>query len=141
MPIWIINSEHAPKAASYFSHGVVHKDSYVVELSGQIGLDPKTGKLVDGGIVAQTERTFANIEAILSAIGWDLRNLIKCRVYLTNMDDYAEMNGAYARLFQHDPPARVTVGVERLPLGASIEIECVAAGDSYSGDIKTNQAR
>ena len=121
-----ISSKNAPKAADYFSQAVLSDEKQVLELSGQIGLDPKTFKLVEGGVQAQTERAFQNIEAVLAAAGMTLTNVTKVRVYLTSMSDYQEMNDVYAEKFGDTPPARVTLSVKELPMGALVEIECVA---------------
>ena len=82
---------------------------------------------------SQTKQTFKNIEAILSEIGWTLDNITKVRVYLTSMNDYSEMNEIYASLFTKNAPARIAIAVKELPLGALVEIECVAEGN----EIKT----
>lgn len=125
----IISSENAPKAANFFSQAVLTTNKYTLELSGQIGLDPKTGNLVEGGVREQTERTFCNIEAILFEVGWNFENITKTRVYLTSMSDYQAMNEVYASKFQGNAPARTAVAVKELPLGALVEIECCAEGD------------
>jgi 2-iminobutanoate/2-iminopropanoate deaminase len=124
----VIESKHAPAATGPFSHGVLHDQKYTLELSGQIGIDPKIGKLVEG-IEAQTEQTLKNIKAVLSEVGWDFKNLVKMRVFLADFKDYGIMNKIYAKYLSIDSPARAAVAVKALPLGALIEIECVAAGD------------
>jgi len=125
----IIESKNAPAATGPFSHGVLHDHKYTLEVGGQVGLDPKTGKLVDGGIAAQTEQTLKNIKAVLSEVGWTFKNLTKLRVFLVDFKDYGAMNGVYAKYLSEDSPARAAVAVKALPLGALIEIECVASGD------------
>lgn len=127
-----ISSNKAPKAASFFSQAVLTANEFKLELSGQIGLDPKTGKLVEGGVSSQTEQTFKNIENVLSELGWTFNNITKTRVFLVAMSDYQEMNDVYAKKFGEVPPARVAIAVKELPLGARIEIECVAEGDKFS---------
>jgi 2-iminobutanoate/2-iminopropanoate deaminase len=94
--------------------------------SGQIGLDPATGSLVSGGIVPETERTFENLRAILDAAGTRLGSVVKTTVFLADMADFAAMNGVYARCFGEHKPARTTVAVKDLPLGARVEIEAWA---------------
>ncbi|MBU1894211.1 MAG: Rid family detoxifying hydrolase, partial [Candidatus Omnitrophica bacterium] len=123
-----ITSNKAPKAASFFSQGVLTANKYCLELSGQIGLDPQTGKLVEGGVSEQTEQIFRNIDGVLSELGWTFDNITKTRVFLTSMSDYQEMNDVYAKKFGDVPPARVAVAVKELPLGAAVEVECVAEG-------------
>ena len=132
-----ISSETAPKAASFFSQGILTANKYRLELSGQIGLDPKSGKLVEGGVSSQTEQTFKNIESILSEVGWTLDHITKARVFLTSMGDYQEMNDVYAKKFGENPPARVAVAVKELPLGATVEIDCVAESNEVSEEAKS----
>jgi 2-iminobutanoate/2-iminopropanoate deaminase len=94
--------------------------------SGQIPLDPSTGKMVDGGIEAQTERVLQNLEAVLTAGGATLRSVVKTTVYLVDLGDFPAMNAVYGNFFPEDPPARATVQVVKLPAGASVEIDAVA---------------
>ena len=93
--------------------------------SGQVGQDPATGKVVEGGIVAETERIFRNLSAILKAAGKGFDDVARAGVYLTNMSDFVAMNGIYAKYFSPPFPARTTIGVAALPLGASVEIDLV----------------
>ena len=94
--------------------------------SGQIALDPATGKLVDGGIEVQSERVLKNLEAVLTAGGATLRSVVKTTVYLVDLGDFPAMNGIYGKFFPKDPPARATVQVGKLPAGARVEIDAVA---------------
>ena len=93
--------------------------------SGQVGQDPATGKVVEGGIVAETERVFRNLAAILKAAGRSFDDVVRAGVYLTNISDFVAMNGIYARHFSQPFPARTTIGVAALPLGACVEIDLV----------------
>jgi len=93
--------------------------------SGQVGQDPATGKVVEGGVVAETERVFRNLAAILKAAGRSFDDVVRAGVYLTNISDFAAMNGIYARHFSQPFPARTTIGVAALPLGACVEIDLV----------------
>ena len=95
-------------------------------LSGQVAQDPATGKLIEGDVAAQTTRIFANLQAVLKTVGRDLGHIVKVTVFLTTMADFAEMNAVYARHFDPPYPARTTVAVQALPLGARVELECVA---------------
>jgi 2-iminobutanoate/2-iminopropanoate deaminase len=88
---------------------------------------PETGKLIDGGVAEQTEQVFRNIEGVLTAAGKTLDDVIKVNVYLVTMDDFAAMNGVYATKFSEPYPARTTVAVHQLPVGASVEIEVMVA--------------
>ena len=95
-------------------------------LSGQVGQDPATGKLVPGGIVAETEQAFANAAAVLRAAAMGFDEVVSVRVFLTRMDDYQALNAVYARHFTYPFPTRTAVGVAALPLGACVEIDMIA---------------
>jgi len=107
----------------------MHNSKYTMEISGKLGIDPITGKLADG-IGEQTEKAIEGIKSILAEVGWGLSNIVKARVYLTDMENYALMNEAYGMFFPGDFPARVALAVKALPMGALVEIECVACGDA-----------
>jgi len=93
--------------------------------SGQVGQDPATGKVVEGGIVAETERVFRNLAAVLKAAGKSFDDVARVGVFLTSMSDYGAMNGIYAKHFSQPFPARTAIGVAALPLGACVEIDLV----------------
>ena len=112
------------RAVGPYSHGVA-SDPFVF-LSGQTPLDPASGELVAGGAGAQTRQCFANLFAVLADDGLDSDDVVKVNVYLTNMDDFAEMNAEYEQQFAQPFPARTTVAVAGLPLGAQVEIELMA---------------
>lgn len=95
-------------------------------LSGQTPLDPATGKLAEGNIADQTKQCFSNLKAVLESAGLGLDAVVKTTVFLTDMKDFAEMNAIYREQFSEPFPARSTIGVKELPLGARIEIEMVA---------------
>ena len=97
-----------------------------VFLSGQTGVDPATGQLVEGDVAAQTEQVFKNLARVLAAGGMSLGDAVKCNVYLTDIGDFPAMNAVYARQFETPYPARTTVAVAALPGGARVEIELVA---------------
>lgn len=97
-----------------------------VYLSGQVAQDPATGRLIDGDVTRQTEQILKNIEAVLHAAGFSLRDVVKVGVFLTDMRDFQAMNAVYARSFEAPYPARTTVAVAALPLGAQVEIDVVA---------------
>lgn len=119
-----VSSPDAPKAVGPYSQAVVSGDH--VFLSGQTPIDPATGSLVEGNIAAQTQRCFDNLVAVLTAAGLGFGDVVKVNVYLTDMADFAEMNGVYSLQFEEPFPARTTVAVAALPLGARVEIELVA---------------
>lgn len=116
--------KNAPPIGPY-SQGVVANG--FVFAAGQAGVDPRTGQLVPGGIAAQTRQTLENIRNILEAAGCGLEDVVSSTVYLVNMGDFAAMNQVYGEFFPQDPPARTTVGVASLPMGAAVEITCIAA--------------
>ena len=96
-----------------------------VYFSGQVGQDPTTGKLAAGGIAAETERVFRNLSAVLEAAGRSFDDVVRAGVYLANMNDFVAMNGIYAKHFSQPFPARTTIAVTALPLGARVEIDLV----------------
>jgi 2-iminobutanoate/2-iminopropanoate deaminase len=93
--------------------------------SGQVAQDPATGKVVEGGIVPETDRVFQNLSAVLKAAGKRVDDVVRAGVYLTNMTDYMALNGIYAQHFSQPFPARTVIGVAALPLGACVEIDLV----------------
>ena len=99
----------------------------ILYLSGQLGTDPATGKLLEGGAGQETEQIFKGIAAVLGAAGLSLADVIKANVYLTDINDFAAMNKVYETYFDQPYPARTTIGVATLPAGAHVEIEVVAA--------------
>jgi 2-iminobutanoate/2-iminopropanoate deaminase len=114
----------APPAVGPYSHAVVANG--MVYSAGQVGLIPGTKQLAEGGIEGQTAQVLENLRGVLQASGSDLDKVVKTTVFLMNMDDFAAMNGVYARYFWRRQPARSTVQVAKLPLGALVEIEVVA---------------
>jgi 2-iminobutanoate/2-iminopropanoate deaminase len=121
----IVRSPGAPAAIGPYSQGVRSGD--LLFCSGQIPLDPATGKMVEGGISEQTERVLRNLEAVLTAGGASLSSVLKTTVYLVDLADFPAMNAVYGRFFPGEPPARATVEVSKLPAGARVEIDAVAA--------------
>jgi len=123
-----IISQKAPQPIGPYVHAVLENYPYKMEVSGQSGRNPETGKL-GWGIKTQTTQTLDNLENILSEVEWGLKDVIKVRIYLTNMKDYSIVNEVYKERFGDDIPARAVVGVNALPGNALIEIECTAGGD------------
>lgn len=119
-----VESPDAPKAIGPYSQAIVANG--FIFTAGQVGADPKTGTLVEGGIEAQTEQVLKNIEAVLKASGSSLDDVVKTTVFLADLNDFAKMNEIYAKRFKMPFPARSTVQVARLPRDAKIEIEAVA---------------
>ena len=99
----------------------------VLYLSGQVALDPATGRFIGGDVAAQTERTLENIGALLASVGSSFDDVLRVGVFLTSMESFGAMNGVYARYFRVPYPARTTVAVRELPLGAAVEIEMTVA--------------
>jgi len=126
----IVSTGNAPGAIGPYSQAV--KCGGFLFCSGQIPLDPATGKLVEGGVREQTEQTLKNLEAVLVAGGAGLDTAAKTTVYLVDMDEFQQMNEVYARYFRESPPARVTVQVSKLPAGARVEIDAVGIVRSES---------
>lgn len=120
----IISTPNAPAAIGPYSQAVLAGDTLYI--SGQIPLDPATGKLVEGGIQEQTKQVLKNIGAILEAAGFSFQDVVKSTCLLASMDDFKEMNEVYAQTYSSNPPARAAYGVVKLPLGSLIEIESIA---------------
>jgi 2-iminobutanoate/2-iminopropanoate deaminase len=120
----IVTTEKAPKAIGPYSAGV--KIGNFVYTAGQLGIDPKSGKLVTGGVEAETRQALMNISEILKAAGVSLSDVVKTTVFLQNMDDFGVMNVIYGEFFQDQYPARSTIQVAKLPLNAAIEVEAIA---------------
>jgi 2-iminobutanoate/2-iminopropanoate deaminase len=122
-----VSTEHAPAAIGPYSQAI--EIGEMVYTSGQVGLDPRTGQMVDGGVREQTVRVLENLKAVLAAVRSDLQKVVKTTVYLKNMSDFAAMNEIYATYLAKDgwvAPARSTVEVARLPKDALVEIEVIA---------------
>ena len=111
-------------AVGPYSHAV--ESGGFLFLSGQTPIDPTSGKLIDGDVEAQTHRAFDNLQGVLEDSGLSMDDVIKCNVYLTDMANFPKMNAAYGTRFRKPYPARTTVAVAGLPLGAAVEIELVA---------------
>ena len=119
----IIESKNAPATIGPYSQAIALNG--LVYISGQIPLVPETGELVNGGVKEQAERVIQNLNAVLIAAGSDLAHIIKTTCFLTDMKDFAEFNGVYAKHFS-SKPARSCVAVRDLPKGALVEIEAIA---------------
>jgi len=120
----IIVTDQAPKAIGPYSAGV--STGHLVFTAGQLGIDPQTGKLVEGGIQAQTRQALTNLKAILEAAGSGLGQVIKTTVFLNDIAEFGLMNEVYGTFFTSNFPARSAVQVAALPIGAAVEIEAVA---------------
>lgn len=120
----VISTPNAPAAIGPYSQAI--EANGTLYISGQIPIDPKTGKIIEGGVKEQTRQALTNIGAILKEAGYDYSNVVKSTCLLASMDDFKDMNEVYAEFYNQTPPARAAYGVVRLPLGALIEIETIA---------------
>lgn len=119
-----VKTQLAPAAIGPYSQGVLVGNT--LYCSGQISIDPKTGHMLTDSIEVETERVLENIEGVLTASGMNLDHVVSCRVYMTDINDYAQINEIYGRFFGANAPAREAVQVCALPRGARVEISCVA---------------
>ena len=120
----ITSPEHTPPVGPFSQAVEINGFLY---LSGQVGQDPAMGKLVPGGVAAEAEQVFKNVGALLEAAGKSFADVVQVRVFLTDISDYAVVNAIYAKQFSEPYPARTAVAVAALPLGASFELDLVAA--------------
>ena len=122
--IVVVHSDHAPKAVGPYSQAVKHSD--VLYASGQIGLVPETGKLVAADVESQTRQVTQNLNAVLDEAGAELVDILKVNIFLTDMGDFPKVNEIYAAWLTQHRPARATVAVAALPLGAKVEMDLIA---------------
>ena len=119
-----INTENAPAAIGPYSQAISAGE--IIFVSGQLGINPQTGKLAEGGIAAETKQALENIRAVLTAAGSNLSNVVKADVYLADMSEFSKMNEVYASFFSEPYPARATVAVKSLPKDGRVEISVAA---------------
>ena len=120
-----ITATGAPDAVGPYSHAVVSNG--LVFCSGQVPLDPETGKLVEGSIGDQTRRCLENLSVVAAAAGANLSDAVRMGIYVTDMETFKDVNEAYGAYFETEPPARSTIAVSALPVGAQVEIDAVIA--------------
>jgi len=120
----VVEADNAPKAIGPYSAAI--KTDEFVFTSGQLGIDPKTGELVSGGIEPETHQALINLMEVLKAAGSDLSLVVKTTVFLKDINEFQRMNSIYAEYFQAEPPARSAFQVAALPKNASVEIEAIA---------------
>jgi 2-iminobutanoate/2-iminopropanoate deaminase len=126
----IVSTPDAPAAIGPYSQAVQVTGGRTLYISGQIALDPKTGEIVGAGDVrAQAERVLDNLAAILRAADMDFRNIVRAGIFLTDLQDFGNVNACYGARFTADPPARATVQVAGLPRGVLVEIDAIAVSD------------
>ncbi len=114
----------APAAIGPYSQAILAGDT--LYCSGQLGIDPETGSMARGGVEAETEHALNNLGAVLKAAQMDYRNVVRCSVFLADINDYGAVNDVYARYFSELPPAREAIEAAALPRGARVEISCIA---------------
>ncbi|MGA2915231.1 MAG: RidA family protein [Sedimentisphaerales bacterium] len=119
-----ISTNNAPAAIGPYSQAIVAGGT--IYISGQLGIEPKSGKLTDGGIAGETKQALENIKAVLSAAESDLTKVVSTTVYLADMEDFVKMNEVYAQFFKEPYPARATAAVQQLPKQAKVEISVTA---------------
>ncbi len=122
----VIQTQHAPAAIGPYSQAI--RAGNLIFASGQLGLDPQSGKLQEG-VEAQARQALTNIQAVLQSAGSNIDRVVKTTIFLADINDFAKVNAVYGEVFQLDPPARSTVQVAALPLGGLVEIEIVALVD------------
>jgi 2-iminobutanoate/2-iminopropanoate deaminase len=122
----VVETQDAPKPIGPYSQAIAVPAGTLTFLSGQLGIDPLTGALVDGDVAAQARQVIRNIGALLACEGLDYGNVVKTTIFLVDMADFAAVNAVYGAVFSDRSPARSTVAVVGLPLGARVEIECLA---------------
>ncbi len=132
MSVSAVLTTGAPSPIGPYNQAIKASGTFLFS-AGQIPLDPKTGRLVEGDIKAQTRQVLENIRAILTEGGSSLDRVVKTTVFLKDMNDFAGMNEVYAEYFRSTPPARSTVEVARLPKDVRVEIETIALADSAKG--------
>ena len=123
----VIAADGAPKPFAGAPYSQAIRAGGFLFCAGQVGLDPDSGALVEGGIEAQTRRALDNVKAVLAGAGLSLQDVVKTTVFVTDLADFGALNAIYAEYFTSDPPARSTVQVAGLPAGAVVEIEVIAA--------------
>ena len=128
----IVSAEKAPKAIGPYSQAI--RTENLVFTAGQLGLDPGTMELVEGGIEEQTRQVLTNLKYVLESADSGLKFVVKTTVFLQDMRDFANMNSVYAEFFPENPPARSTIQAAALPKGGLVEIECVALLNPTRGD-------
>lgn len=121
----VIYTQKAPAPVGPYSQAILVNDLLFV--SGQIAIDPASGKMVEGNIRNETRRVMKNVEEILTAANMTFLNVVKCTIFIADMNDFAAVNEVYGEFFTGNPPARETVEVSRLPKDGRVEISCMAA--------------
>jgi 2-iminobutanoate/2-iminopropanoate deaminase len=120
----VVKTPLAPAAIGPYSQGILVENT--LYCSGQIAIDPRSGSMITTSIEAEAEQVLENLGALLHAVGFDYKNVVRCTVFLTDINHYAQVNEIYARYFNEEPPTREAVQVSALPRSARVEISCIA---------------
>lgn len=120
----IIHNAQAPAPIGPYSQAVMTGDTLYI--SGQVAIDQATGSVINENITLETEQVMKNLSLILGEAGMSFNNVVKCSIFISDMDNFGEINAAYGKYFTQDPPARETVEVSRLPKDVNVEISCIA---------------
>ena len=125
----VIHTQNAPKAIGPYSQAI--KAGNTLYISGQIPMNPETGKIVEGSIAEQTEQVMQNISAILKEAGYTFKDVVKSTCLLSDMSNFAGMNDVYGKYYSENPPARAAFAVKELPLSVLVEIETIAVKKGF----------
>jgi len=120
----IVSTDKAPEAIGPYNQAIIYSNT--IYCSGQIGLVPETMKFAEGGVMEQTKQVMENLEAVLMEAGSNFSKVLRCTIFLADMDDFQIVNEVYGSYFSDNPPARETVAVKTLPKNALVEISCIA---------------
>ncbi len=120
----VVYSSNAPEPIGPYSQAI--KAGNTLFVSGQIPIDTTSGKIIEGDIIAETNQVMKNLGAVLKEAGMDFSHVVKCSIFLSDMNNFPKVNEAYGQYFQSNPPARETVEVSRLPKDVNVEISCIA---------------
>jgi 2-iminobutanoate/2-iminopropanoate deaminase len=121
----IIQTDKAPQAIGPYSQAVIHNK--VVYCSGQIGINPETEKMAGDDVESQAQQVMKNLQFVLEEAGSGFENILKCTIFMADMDDFSTVNDIYGAFFPENPPARETVAVKTLPKNCKVEISCIAS--------------
>lgn len=122
----VIHTDDAPKAIGPYSQALKIDAGKMIFCSGQIPLIPETGEMVEGGIVEQTRQVMENMKAVLAAAGATFEDVVRCNIFVKDLNDFGTLNEIYGQYFPKNPPTRATVEVARLPRDSMVEIDCIA---------------
>lgn len=120
----VVYTSNAPEAIGPYSQAIIHND--IIYCSGQIGIDPETGEFAGDDVKTQAKQVMENLGAVLKEANTKFGNVLKCNIFVADMDDFSTVNKIYGAYFPEDPPARETVAVKTLPKNCKVEVSCIA---------------